>query len=444
MSGVLNERESELAQVAGLIHDAFHTPFGHALDGVGRITLKEDHETVPPEWKYDRGRLIHALEKDDWFRLALRNAGLRLDEIDILTRIFRFGPDDENWLKANGKYLFIANLVQGSGIDLDRLDYVNRDAVHTFGAQDVLDYRRLLSNIEPPKDNDWLVLFKEGAADLLRACEVLRYKNFALVYESDENASAEEMISHAVYRLYVDKLRTIKPLQQLLMLSDFEVEDLIQRYAGDYEKWMTRSAIHECGSYATIASYPVNLEDIAIDLETKNAKSVLLQETFSKKMFKGFLDGGESIDQAKCQHMVRDFSQRLKALHKEKLDPRSSTEAFVDKVAEERKLTRRCLPILKKREGVLRDRGVPFKEDLPPDEPLLFMRGAIEDPWAGDDVKILKVGGNSQTLQEYFGQKIVANPKVYRIRVFAPFEMKGLIDEMKEAFEDYLLKDFKP
>jgi len=440
---LLDERDLEIAQIAALIHDAFHTPFGHALDGVGRITLKENHETVPPEWKYDRGRLILALQNDNWFGLALTNAGLNADEIKILLRIFRYSPEDQKWLKENGKYLFIATLVQGSGIDLDRIDYVNRDAVHTFGTQDVVDYRRLLVNIETPKDSDWLVLFKEGAADLLRASEVLRYKNFALVYESDENASAEEMISHATYRLYTNKLASTDTLRRFLMLSDFEVEDIIQRHGGTYEKWMSRSAIHEAGSYVTVASYPVNLEDIAIDSKTGNVRPEILGDVLSRRSMNKISDSSGPIDQTKAKPFIHDLSKRLKDLQKEKLDPKGSTEAFMDKVAEERKLSRRCLSIMKKRELALRERKVPYQEDMHPDEPIVFMRGAIEDPWSGDDVKILNVGGRSKTLEEYFGQKMVANPKVYRIRIFAPFEVKDLGDELREAFEDYLLENFK-
>jgi len=436
-----------IAEIAALLHDVFHSPYGHALDGVGKIGLREDHQLVPREWKYDRGRLILALKGESWFRLVLGSAGLTAEEIEIILRIFRLQADDVEWLTKTGKYLFIANLIQGSSIDMDRLDYVNRDALHTFGTQDVVDYRRLLSYMESPDKSEWLVVYGEDAADLLRAAEVLRYKNFALVYESDVNASAEEMVSHAIFRLYKRLSLTPATLRQLLMLSEVELEQVTARHGGDFERWMVDKATHESRSYVSIAGYPLNLEDTVIETRSGAPDKVnaeLLAEIFSEVRIKELSNPLGGIDDSKATAYIRRFSKKLKELQKTKLDPSSSTEAFIAKVLEEHKLSTYCFATIKKQEAELAKRHFPFTGNPNSDEPILFMRGAIEEPWTEDPVKILRVRGKSKSLSEYFNQRLVANPKVYRIRIFAPIELQELDEEIKDGFESYLMKEILP
>jgi len=437
---LMTERDAEIAQVAALIHDAFHTPYGHALDGVGRLGLK-DNGPVPTDWKYDRGRLVLSLQKDNWFKLALVDAGLTEQEVELLLRIFRFDKNDSKWLSDNGKYLFIANLVQGASIDLDRLDYVNRDAIHTWGSQDVLDYRRLLSSIVQPDRTKWLVLFKEAAADLLRTAEVLRYKNFALVYESDENASAEEMVSHALFRFFKRVTLSRESLRQLLMLSDHELGNIISQFGGEYEKWMIRSAIHECSSYVAIATYPTNLEDVVT--ESGKLKRERMGEIFSKETMRGFDSQVGVLDEAKAMEFITTFSKKLKNLQTAKLNPRSSSEAFNEKALLEHNLDEKCSSIIGRKRIPLKERGFPLAQDLSADEPIVFVRGAIEEPWSNnDDIEVLEVDGRSMSLRAYFGQRLIASPKIYGIRIFAPLELKDAAEDIKSEFENYVATTF--
>lgn len=439
-AGLMTDRDAEIAQVAALIHDSFHTPYGHALDGVGRLGLKENGP-VPTDWKYDRGRLVLALEKDNWFRLVLTEAGLREQEIEVLLRIFRFEKDDIRWLSENGRYLFVANLVQGASIDLDRLDYVNRDAIHTWGSQDVLDYKRLLTNIVPPDKTKWLVLFKEDAADLLRTAEVLRYKNFALVYESDENASAEEMVSHALFRFFKRVPLSRESLRQLLMLSDHELEGIVSRFGGEYERWMVRSAIRECSSYVAIATYPTNLEDVM--RESGKLKREKMTEIFSKKTMAQLRDPKGEVDEEKALQFVSTFSKKLKSLQTAKLNPRSSSEAFNEKALFEHNLDEKCSSTIKEKREYLKQRSFPLAQDLSADEPIIFVRGAIEEPWSNnDDVEVLVADGRSMSLRGYFGQRIIASPKIYGIRIFVPLELKDTAEEIKWGFEEYVAATF--
>jgi len=124
---VIDEDEAEAVSIAILLHDIGHGPFSHALEGK---LLDVHHEELSL-------RIMNRLNTEFEGRLTKAIS------------IFRN--------KYHKKYLY--QLVSGQ-LDMDRMDYLNRDSFFTGVAEGVIGYERIIKMLNV--NNDQLVVEEKG------------------------------------------------------------------------------------------------------------------------------------------------------------------------------------------------------------------------------------------------------------------------------------------
>ncbi len=123
----ISPEEAEGAMIAILLHDIGHGPFSHVLE---HVFVKEDHETI--------SLAIMKLLNEEFE-----------GKLDMAIAIFTKQHPKE----------FLSQLVS-SQIDVDRMDYLNRDSFYTGVAEGVIGYDRILNMINV--HNNKLVVEEKG------------------------------------------------------------------------------------------------------------------------------------------------------------------------------------------------------------------------------------------------------------------------------------------
>ncbi len=153
-------RAAELVPYAGLLHDIGHYPFSHALDDLRGDDHPGDHEAVG----------ARLLESPD-VREALSGLGPgATDEIGALIRGESAAP--------------LRGLVHGS-IDMDKMDYLQRDARSCGVPYGEVDVERLLQGLlilEDPESGTFEVGVSEKAVSALESLLFAKYQMFRNVY----------------------------------------------------------------------------------------------------------------------------------------------------------------------------------------------------------------------------------------------------------------------
>ena len=159
----LNEYETELVRISGLVHDIGHGPFSHVSEGV----LSFPHEELT---KY-------VVEETSMHDLLSEKFDTK-EIIDIINGKGHLGP-----------------IISGE-LDVDRMDYLLRDSHNTGVAYGIIDYERIISNL---RLDDGLVLDIKGV-QAAEGALVSRYFMYPSVYQHHTTRIVNSMFRRALKR----------------------------------------------------------------------------------------------------------------------------------------------------------------------------------------------------------------------------------------------------
>lgn len=126
----------QLLRLSALLHDIGHTPFSHAIEPFYRHRLGINHEDI--------SKVI--IEESPELRDALSRHGFDHKEIIAI---------------LEGRYREpLYNQLLSSDVDIDRMDYLIRDALHTGVAYGIIDIHRLIATITVDGDGNIAILDK--------------------------------------------------------------------------------------------------------------------------------------------------------------------------------------------------------------------------------------------------------------------------------------------
>ena len=159
----LDEYETELVRISGLVHDIGHGPFSHVSEGV----LSFPHEELTK----------HVVQKTSMHDLLSE----KFDTKEIV-----------NIINGEG---YLGPIISGE-LDVDRMDYLLRDSHNTGVAYGVIDYERIISNL---KLDDGLVLDIKGV-QAAEGALVSRYFMYPSVYQHHTTRIVNSMFRRALKR----------------------------------------------------------------------------------------------------------------------------------------------------------------------------------------------------------------------------------------------------
>jgi uncharacterized protein len=181
--------EAELLIAASLLHDLGHWPFAHAIEDMQMPGMPR-HERMAKEL-LDCTELRSILNQD-W--------NIDIDEISEL-----LAPAD----KSNPRFPLLGSILSGP-IDIDKLDYLDRDSLHAgvpYGRN--FDRHRLITQLCLGPDNKSLAITDKART----AAEMMvfsRYVMFSEVYWHHAVRSATSMLQRAVWEFQTEWLHVQK------------------------------------------------------------------------------------------------------------------------------------------------------------------------------------------------------------------------------------------
>lgn len=138
---LVSDKDVMCLQVAGLVHDLGHGPFSHTFEEYVR-------ETDDAHWSHETMTLAmfgHICDTEPTVRTALS------EDDRAFVRLLVTGLDrDAPWPSNTGRderVRFLVDIVHNrtSGLDVDRMDYLARDALAVFGETHACDVMRILT-----------------------------------------------------------------------------------------------------------------------------------------------------------------------------------------------------------------------------------------------------------------------------------------------------------
>lgn len=195
MGSELSEEERKEIEIAALLHDIGHGPYSHDSEDIIEQYTRRKHDDV-----------LFLLESDE-ISTVLEEYGIKPSTIS-------------NHIQGKTR---IGQIIAGS-LDVDRMDYIIRDAYYTGVAYGIVDHEHLLRNIRF-YDNS-IVLYYRG----LKSAESLLMSRFLMypsVYDHHVGRIAGSMFVHGLEAAINSNDVNAFELQ---LMDDYELNDRMRHY----------------------------------------------------------------------------------------------------------------------------------------------------------------------------------------------------------------------
>ena len=192
----LNDETKKELKIAALMHDIGHLPFSHInrIENMNLKTNKKDHMDI-------------GIEK------IKTNYSNILEKHNINTN------NVCNLIKGKGS----TGQILSSGIDIDKMDYLMRDAYFTGTAYGTIDLSRLISTATYNKKTFG---FQSKGLKNVESVVISRYLMFSAVYMHDVIEISMEMLGRSVQNLCDNNILNINDLKNM---DDADLITLIRR-----------------------------------------------------------------------------------------------------------------------------------------------------------------------------------------------------------------------
>ncbi|HET8858824.1 HD domain-containing protein [Marivirga sp.] len=265
----INELEYESAQIAILLHDIGHGPFSHAL-----------------EYSLIKG-ITHENISLQFMKILNKEFSGKLD-----TAIAMF--------KNTYKRKFFHQLIS-SQLDVDRLDYLNRDSFYTGVSEGNISVDRIISHLNVVDDE---IVVEEKAIYSIENFLNARRLMYWQVYLHKTALSAERMLVHLISRAKeVHSLDNISPSLRYFLENDFTLEEF-QENPNIVHQF---SKLDDADIWHAIKTWETNFDTVLKNLS---------QRIIHRDLFKIKLEN-EPLKKSDISTLKGKIAQEFKILNKE-------------------------------------------------------------------------------------------------------------------------------
>jgi uncharacterized protein len=237
----LRNRRDEIilrAKLLALLHDLGHGPFGHALDSyVGYINR---HENSP-----NPDKVYSLLYVERYLAETLKRLGF--DPADLMGVL-----DGKKRASSTGFDSLIGDLIDSS-MDMDRMDYLIRDAHMTGLNMGFTNADSLIQCVRPLKSGDsYLLAYDETGIEYMEHLLYAREAMYRSCYEHPRKRAAERLFERLVREIASDDAEKI---DDLYILTDEELlcalrlvkssSDRVERLLGQLVTALDYMVVHE-------------------------------------------------------------------------------------------------------------------------------------------------------------------------------------------------------
>ncbi|MFD2171551.1 HD domain-containing protein [Tumebacillus lipolyticus] len=212
-----DERVRMLALCAALLHDIGHGPFSHTIESV----FPFHHET------WTQRILIEDPEVNDILK--------RVDDA--------FALDVASVIAKKSKYPLVVKLIS-SQLDVDRMDYLLRDALNTGVTYGTFELERLIRIMRPHGDD---VVVKKSGMKTVEQYILARYFMYSQVYLHPVTVGSDVLLRHVVSRaqklwernedLFLpDELKPFFSGEEITVKEYLELDESVMTYT--LQRWM--------------------------------------------------------------------------------------------------------------------------------------------------------------------------------------------------------------
>lgn len=171
-AGIVPRDDVVLLKAAALLHDIGHTPYSHAIEEYFHERFGVSHEDIS-YW---------IVTEDPHIREALSDYGLEPREVAAIIQ---------------GRHREVTyNMLISSDLDVDRLDYLLRDALHTGVKYGLIDLHRIVATLSVGEDG--YLTIPEKAVQAAESFYIARLHMYRSVYYH-KTITAYQLLINAIY-----------------------------------------------------------------------------------------------------------------------------------------------------------------------------------------------------------------------------------------------------
>lgn len=196
---LVNDGDVRCLSIAGLLHDVGHGPFSHMFEECV-------HEMVDPNWSHEAmGVAI--------IETMLTRTSLPVTDIAMVQLLVAGLPSTEEWPRNVGRseeQRFLVDIVHNcrSGIDVDKLDYLLRDALAVFSANNSIDAMRIVTAARIVSMHDQNVIaFESRVSYSIEQVYETRTRLHLQVYQHPKVLVVERILKDTLQKQGIDWLR---------------------------------------------------------------------------------------------------------------------------------------------------------------------------------------------------------------------------------------------